>query len=110
MNFKNPYWSNKLKISTLQRWVIVHSIIYYNLNSSVVSDKMFDANAKQLVDMQKAFPKDAENSSYWYVFYDFDGTTGFDLPDRLNKDDKSYLTHIAYHILSLSYSNKGGKR
>ena len=101
MIFKNPYWSVKLKISTLQRWIIVHSIIYYELNSSVVTDKVFDANAKQLVKMQNDNPKTSAQSDYWYVFNDFDGSTGFDLYHRLNKKGKQYLKHIAQVILNL---------
>ena len=107
MKFANPYWSNKLKIETLQRWIIVHSILYYEMDNSVVEDKMFDANARQLVEMQSKFYDDAEESEYWYVFYDFDGSTGFDLYDRLNKKDKKYLKHIAQLVLS-SYKT-GGK-
>ena len=108
MKFTNPYWSNKLKISSLQRWVIVHSILYYEMDSSIVSDQMFDDNAKQLVKMQSQFPVEAEYSDYWYVFYDFDGSTGFDLFGRLKKKDRRYLTQIAQHVLKLH--NAGGKK
>lgn len=102
MKFNNPYWSNKLRISTLQRWVIVQSIIYYELNNSLVSDKVFDSNAKQLVQMQNDFPNEAKESQYWYVFNDFDGTTGFDLYQRLKKKDKLYLMHLARHALYIA--------
>lgn len=108
MNFTNPYWSNKLKMSALQRWIIVHSILYYELDSSIITDAMFDSNAKQLVQMHEEFPDEAECTDYWYVFYDFDGTTGFDLYHRLNKKDREYLEHIAKHVLKLS--QRGGKK
>lgn len=98
MEFINPYWSNKLRINALQRWVIVQSIIYYEFGNTLVSDMVFDANAKQLVQLQKDFPNDAKQSDYWYLFYDFDGTTGFDLYSRLNKKDKQYLTHLAKYV------------
>lgn len=101
MIFKNPYWSNKLRMGSLQRWLIVHSILYYEMSSSIVEDRTFDANAKQLVEMQAEFPDEAEESEYWYVFYDFDGSTGFDLYHRLNKHDKKYLTQIAQHVLAV---------
>lgn len=106
MMFNNPYWSNKLKISALQRFILVHSILYYELDSSLITDKMFDENAKQLVKMQFEFRNDAVNSDYWYVFFDFDGSTGFDLFSRLNKKDRKYLTHIAQYILSQSKREK----
>lgn len=102
MKFTNPYWSNKLRISSLQRWVIVQSIIYYELSGSIVTDKVFDENARQLVQMQKDFPNEAKESEYWYLFYDFDGTTGFDLYGRLNKKDKQYLMQQARHALRMA--------
>lgn len=105
MRFPNPYWSNKLKIGTLQRWLIVHSILYYELNESVVSDKMFDDNAKQLVSMQKEDKASAKCSQYWYVFHDFDGSTGFYLYDNLRQQDKEYLLQIANHVLYLHKQN-----
>lgn len=109
MEFRNPYWSETTKISMLQRRIIVHSIIYYELDGSLVSDKMFDENARQLVKLQEQFPEDAERSQYWYVFYDFDANTGFHLYDRLNKHDKSYLSHIARYVLKLSKGGQNGK-
>ena len=107
MKFANPYWSEKLKMSALQRWLIVHSILYYEMNDSVVSDKTFDANAKQLVKMQKENPEEAKETTYWYMFYDFDGSTGFDLYDRLSNKDKKYLMHIASLVLKLSRGEVG---
>lgn len=102
MKFTNPYWSNKLRISSLQRWVIVQSIIYYELSGSIVTDKVFDENARQLVQMQKDFPNEAKESEYWYLFYDFDGTTGFDLYGRLKQKDKQYLMQQARHALRMA--------
>lgn len=110
MEFKNPYWSNKLKMSALQRWIIVHSILYYELDDSIIEDKVFDDNAKQLVQMQKQFVEEAKGTDYWYVFHDFDGTTGFDLYDRLNKHDKEYLMHIAKYVSWLSKRERGKQR
>jgi len=99
MRFGNPYWSNKQKMNCLQRWLIVQSILYYELSTSIVTDQVFDANAKQLVQMQKDFKSEAEETEYAYMFYDFDGSTGFDLYDRTNEHDKDYLTHIANTLM-----------
>ena len=99
MKFANPYWSNKLRISALQRWIIVHSMLYYELSNSIIEDAVFDRNARQLVEMQDSYPDEAEESDYWYVFYDFDASTGFNLYDRLDAHDKEYLMLIAQHVL-----------
>jgi len=87
-------WSDLTKINYLQRKIILLSICYYELNKSKVSDKEYDELSKQLVEMQSKC-KCIEDSQYYYIFYDFDGSTGFDLRDRLNESDKQYLTHLA---------------
>ena len=107
MEFANPYWSMAIKIGCLQRYILVHSYLYYELNTSIISDKKFDENAYQLVDMQKEDPSEAKRSQYWYVFDDFDGTTGFDLYHRLNKADKERIQQVANHVLGL-HQREGG--
>lgn len=98
--FDNPYWSDKLKISYLQRRIIVHSILYYQLNESVIDDFQYDGLSRQLVKlMNETSEEECKKSTYWYCMYDFDGTTGFDLYSRLNKKDKVHLTDIAYRVL-----------
>ena len=99
MIFNNPYLETFEKISLLQRWIIVHSIIYYELNRNVVSDKMFDENCLQLVDMKVNYPMSYKKSEYYYCMKDFDGTTGFDLFGRLIFKDREYLTNIAQYVV-----------
>lgn len=108
MNFKNPYWSNRQKAQMLQRWIIVHSILYYELGESVVSDKVFDDNSRQLVElMQEMSQEDLKRTRYWYMMRDFDGSTGFDLPSKLSKEDGDNLRRDAFGLLKL---NKGEKQ
>lgn len=90
------YWSDATKISYLQRRIIVWSIMYYEHNESCVSDLVYDAVSYQLVELQKQASKEEfEKSTYYYAMHDFDGSTGFDIPSRLTKYDRKYLTHIA---------------
>lgn len=90
------YWSDSTKISYLQRRIIVHSILYYEMDSSVINDKQFDVLCQQLVQMQKeADFAEFRKSTYYYVMHDFDGSTGFYLYGRLTKYDKEYLSQIA---------------
>lgn len=110
MKFNNPYWSNRTKINLLQRWLIVHSILYYELGESVVDDNTFNENAKQLVKMQEEFPEDAVRSLYYYAFNDFDGSTGFDLFYRLTNEDSKYLMHIAKWVLKQQKSGGTKKK
>lgn len=94
------YWSDCTKISYLQRRILVHSIIYYEMNDSVLSDKDFDAMSQQLVMLQQeASTDEVLRSQYYYVFFDFDGSTGFDLCYRLTVEDREYLIKLAEYIL-----------
>ena len=86
-------WDTKTKVSYLQRKIIISSILYYDFNESPISDKQYDELSKQLVELQK--DGGIKGSQYEYVFYDFDGTTGFDLRSRLTTEDNEYLTHLA---------------
>lgn len=99
IDFSKPpciYWSDSTKISYLQRKIIVWSIMYYEHGESCVPDVVYDAVSYQLVELQKnASKEEVRASTYYYAMHDFDGSTGFDIPSRLTRHDKEYLTHIA---------------
>lgn len=102
----SKYWDDNVKISYLQRRVIVHSILYYELSSSVITDKQFDEISKQLVHLQRSVDQqEFEKSMYYYAMHDFDGSTGFDIPSRLTKHDREYCTIIAQQVLK-QYQHK----
>ena len=94
------YWNESTKISYLQRQVIVHSLLYYELNESVISDKDFDDLSRQLVKMQRNTQRDdLRNSQYYYCLKDFDGSTGFYIKSKLNENDRERLFGIAMVVL-----------
>ena len=102
------YWDDHLKMSALQRHIIIHSILYYVYDNSVISDKRYDLLSKQLTGLMKENPEEYKKTNYYYCMYDFDGSTGFDLPSRLTKKDRKYLTKLALSILS-SYQREEEK-
>lgn len=81
-----------MKINYLQRFIIVNSYLYYEKDDSAITDKQFDEAAKQLAKLQKNY--DISKTQYGYAFYDFDGTTGFDLWERLTVADKTIIKTI----------------
>lgn len=109
MNFKNPYFTELEKIQLLQRWIILHSYLYYELDKSVIADKCFDDNCKQLMKMKKEFPKEYKKSRYDYCMKDFDGNTGFDLYNRLTYVDRDKIERDAKVILKLNGEQNNGK-
>lgn len=96
----SKYWDEHVKISYLQRRIIVYSIMYYEMNESCISDKQYDTVGKQLVHLQQSVDlEEFKKSQYYYCMYDFDSSTGFDIPSRLTKEDRDYLTKIANVVL-----------
>lgn len=103
------YWNNQTKISYLQRRIIVYSIMYYQYNESCVSDRFYDCISKQLVKlMGECSEAELQQTEYWYAMYDFDGSTGFDIPDRLTDKDRTYLEWLATNIY-VQWKTKSGK-
>lgn len=100
MKFRHPF-SVVEKIQLLQRWILVQSFSYYELNENIVSDFKYDANAKQLERLVMENPEEAKRSRYYDYFYDFfdetEGThmtSGFDLLERVKKHDESLYKRI----------------
>lgn len=102
INFNKPpalYWSDKQKINWLERYIIIHSILYYELHENIIEDFQYDKAGKQLLKLKKKIGNEFKETEYYYVFRDFDANTGFYIYDRLTEYDKSYLTLLAKFIL-----------
>lgn len=59
---------------------MVHSIIYYRLNDSLISDEQWSEWALELEGLQDQFPDIAKDCVYAEAFSDFDHSTGCNLP------------------------------
>lgn len=46
-------------IDFLQRFILVHSYIYYELDSNVISDRLYDKKSKELVQYKNSERSDA---------------------------------------------------
>lgn len=78
--------------------LLVHSCIYYELNKNVVSDKVWDSWARQLVDLQSKYP-DVSKQVIWYeAFKDWDASTGAFLPikDKWVMQKATYIMKICH--------------
>ena len=83
------------EINFLQRKILLNSIMYYDYDVSYISDQHYDDCCKKLVNLQEEYGREfVDDSMYGYIYYDFDGSTGFHLTDRLTKKDKKYLDTI----------------
>ena len=60
--------------------LLVHSCIYYELDSNVIDDRTWDKWAKELVDLQHRYPELAKQVIWHDAFKDWDASTGAFLP------------------------------
>ena len=87
-------------IDFLQRFIIVHSYIYYELNNNVISDKKYDEKSRELAKYRTDYPDLWKSSMYYKQFGDdYDGATGFTLYHDLDDHQKGIIRSIAYSIL-----------
>lgn len=82
-------------IDFLQRYIILHSYIYYELNNNIVSDKKYDAKAKELVEYKNAYPELWKKSMYYKQFGDdYNGATGFTLYHDLDDHQRKIIRSL----------------
>lgn len=87
MFFKKDF-TNVERINLLERWILFHSYVYYELNDNIVSDTVYDKNAHILAKAIKKYPRSFSKSRYKRFFENFDGNTGMDLVEKIKKSDK----------------------
>lgn len=84
------------QIDCLQRYIIVHSYLYYSCDSSIISDKEFDTKARELVKYKNDYPDLWKKSEYFKQFGDeYTGATGFTLYSDLNLKQREIIRAIA---------------
>lgn len=89
-------------ITRRRRQVLIHSIIYYELDDCIISDHQWQDWADELAKLQEQYPDIAEECPYADEFRDFDGSSGFNLPLR---DPRGVST--ARYLIALNERRKG---
>lgn len=90
------------KINQLEQQILVHSIIYYRLGSSIWDDFTYDRKAKELQELIKANPEEFKASILYNDFKVFSWESGYDLPIWDN-----HYTAVAVWLLDY-HSRHGG--
>lgn len=98
MKYNKPFTIVE-RIQLLQRWILVQSFAYYELNENIATDFQYDANALKLSELKCGYPDEFKRSKYYEYFYDYcaDGghyTSGFDLINRVKRKDEELYRHI----------------
>ena len=98
MKFNQPF-NPVEKIQLLQRWILVQSFAYYELNENIATDFQYDTNARQLEELVNKYPDEFKRSRYYEYFHDFydsdeHATSGFDLLERVRRRDKQLYRYL----------------
>ena len=72
-------FSERLKQRRSQ--MLIHSYLYYKLDTSIISDAQWQQWANELTEMQIQYPNLTNIGFYDKEFNDWDGSTGMHLPD-----------------------------
>ncbi len=67
-------------INRRRRQILVHSVIYYEMNDNLISDSTWSKWAQELEELQAKYPDIAAKVPYAKEFEGFDHSTGSSLP------------------------------
>lgn len=79
--FPNPETEMGELIKRRRLQMLVHSCLYYALDENIWTDHQYDAAAKELAVLLRENP-DAYSDRFDEYFEEWDGSTGFHLPNR----------------------------
>jgi len=79
--FPNPETEIGELIKRRRLQMLVHSCLYYALDENIWTDHQYDAAAKELAVLLRENP-DAYSDRFDEYFEEWDGSTGFHLPNR----------------------------
>ncbi len=97
MKFKNPYITKIDKIELLEYWIIFQSYLYYEKNTTIVSDDIYNRNTLQLLKYKNKYKKDFKQSKYYMYFNNFESGTGYDLFSLIKRNnDYDLINRILY--------------
>lgn len=83
------------QLDWLCRKIIIHSIIYYDYDTNIISDQDYDKLARRLEKLVNDNRDSISNCYYYECLKDYTAATGFDLKNRLEDKHIKYLEHLA---------------
>lgn len=94
------------KIQQRRLQMLVHSCLYYEMNTNMISDKQWDEWARELAQLQKDNPTVSERVMWYDAFKDWDASTGAFLPikDEWVVKKANFLKNLK--IKNLDVTNK----
>ena len=69
--------------------IALHSTIYYVYDSNIIEDSEYDRFSRELTELQAVYPKASKEAPLYEAYQDWDGSTGYHIPQRLNFEHKA---------------------
>ena len=89
---------NDKEVSTLiarrRRQILVHSYIYYELNTNIIDDSTYSRWSEELYQLQVMFPKISQDTVLYEEFKGWDYSTGYNLPYK-----QDWIVRVAKRLL-----------
>lgn len=81
------------KIRQRRLQMLVHSFLYYRMDSNIISDFDFDHWGKELFELQRDYPAENKACDLYREFKDWTGASGYHLPQY------EWVGEIAHRLL-----------
>ena len=82
--------------------MLIHSKLYYDMDTSLITDRQFDEWGRELVQLQKDNPEIAKRICFAEAFKDWDASTGAFLPLQ-----DPWVIRKAQQLLNINRNMKG---
>ncbi len=82
--------------------MLIHSKLYYDMDTNLITDRQFDEWGRELVQLQKDYPDIASKVCFAKAFEDWDASTGAFLPLQ-----DEWVIRKAQQLLNINRNMKG---
>lgn len=86
-------------INRRRRQILVHSYLYYELNTNLINDTTFDAWCKELVQLHNKYPKESQKAVFTDVFMEWTGFSGYDLISKCDRSTQMWVRKKAKQLI-----------
>lgn len=96
---------NKIEelINRRRHQVLVHSYLYYQMNTNIIDDHTYDMWCKELAELQHQYPIESNNVEFYKEeFKEFDGSTGYHLPKE------SWMHEVGLRLIQYKNTTTNG--
>lgn len=109
LNINNPYLNLTQKIALYERWLLIHSYLYYELDDPIKTDFEFDGVKKELLKLKKKQTKktrysEAFDESWTGSCYELFSKCSKELQESIKTDCELIIERKRRYGIDPSYS------